>query len=252
MSEIDAKIDQLYQRPLGEFVAARNALAKGLQKADAERVRRLPKPAAGAWLINQLYWRGRSAYDRLCEAGARLRAAQVATLEGRPADLCKATDLHHKAIADAVQVTKRIAAAAKVAVSPESLARTLDALSLATGPQEAPGRLVEAPEPAGFEVLAGVRPRPTPVVAEESAARTPRDGSGEENNQRRVAAAALQEAETLGKQLAQRMADAQRRESLAREGWERAKQEVDDVKAELDRATAAIASARQRLEKGLR
>ena len=38
MSALDAKIDDLYQLPLGEFTGARNALAKSLSGDEAKRV----------------------------------------------------------------------------------------------------------------------------------------------------------------------------------------------------------------------
>src|SRR4051812_50221970 len=51
-------LDELYHRPLEEFTAARNELAKELRsdgKAEpADWVKGLPKPSRAAWLVNQL------------------------------------------------------------------------------------------------------------------------------------------------------------------------------------------------------
>ena len=83
MSALDAKIDDLYRQPLGEFTGARNALAKTLTGDEAKRVKALAKPTVVPWAVNQVYWRARAAYDRLMKSGERLRKAQIAALEGR-------------------------------------------------------------------------------------------------------------------------------------------------------------------------
>ena len=80
-SALDERIDELYQRPLAEFTASRNALAKTLTGADAQRVKRLAKPTLIPWTINQVYWTARSVYDHLLDAGAEVRRAQIAALE---------------------------------------------------------------------------------------------------------------------------------------------------------------------------
>ena len=54
MAPLDSEIDALYQKPLDEFTAARNTLAKTLAGADAARVRKLPKPTVVPWTVNQL------------------------------------------------------------------------------------------------------------------------------------------------------------------------------------------------------
>ena len=66
--------DELYQQPLGEFIAARNALAKTLAGAEAAHVHALGKPTVVPWAVNLLYWRARATFDRLRTAGERLRA----------------------------------------------------------------------------------------------------------------------------------------------------------------------------------
>ena len=83
MSSVDAEIDNLYKAPLQEFVQLRAALAKRLTGADAQRVKALPKPTLVPWAVNQLYWWARPGDDRLTKSGAKLRAVQIAGLEGR-------------------------------------------------------------------------------------------------------------------------------------------------------------------------
>lgn len=156
MSALDAKIDDLYRLPLSEFTGARNALAKSLTGAEAKRVKALPKPTVVPWAVNQVYWRARATYDRLMKSGEKLRAAQIAALEGRNADVRAAGDAHRRAISEAVAEAERLAAAAGTKPGIDALARTFESLSLVSSPPEAPGRLTEALQPAGFEALAGL------------------------------------------------------------------------------------------------
>ena len=158
MSALDAKIDELYRLPLSEFTGARNALAKSLAGDDATRVRKLEKPTVVPWAVNQVYWRARSTYDRLMKIGEKLRAAQIAALEGRSADVRAASEAHRRAIADAVTEAERLSADSGAKPGTDALARTFETLSLATSAPEAPGRLTDALQPAGFEALLGITP----------------------------------------------------------------------------------------------
>ena len=71
-SSPDDLIDQLYQLPLKEFTAARNALAKS--GADAS-IKKLEKPTLAAWAVNQLYWRERKVYDEVIKTSTQVRTA---------------------------------------------------------------------------------------------------------------------------------------------------------------------------------
>ena len=140
-SALDERIDELYQRPLAEFTASRNALAKTLTGADAQRVKRLAKPTLIPWTINQVYWTARSVYDRLLDAGAEVRRAQIAALEkpGTTAarmqksrdQVREAADAHQKAVADAVHQALRAAARFDAHPPVDVLTRMLESLSLA-------------------------------------------------------------------------------------------------------------------------
>jgi hypothetical protein len=152
---LESRIDALYSSALSGFVEARTALARTLTGADAQRVRKLPKPTVVPWAVNQVYWRARPVWNALIKSGERLHDAQVAALEGRAADLRAATEAHRRAIAEAVKKAEHIASEEGVRPATDALARTLEALSLKHG-VEAPGRLTTALEPAGFEALAGV------------------------------------------------------------------------------------------------
>jgi hypothetical protein len=169
---LDASIDNLYREALGDFVAARTALAKTLTGPDAQRVRKLTKPTVVPWAVNQVYWRDRRSWDQLMKAGDDLRKAQVAALEGRKADIRAATDAHRQAVADAVRKAERIAAVDDLHPAADALMRTFEALSLKRDVDEAPGRLTKPLLPSGFEALAGVNvaAKAPPVEKKPSAA----------------------------------------------------------------------------------
>ena len=156
---LDRQIDDLYQLPLGEFTGARNALAKTLGGADASHVKRLEKPTVVPWAVNQLYWRDRAAWDRLMKSGAALRTAQIAALEGKKADVRKASEAHRKSLAEAVERATQLAAEHDAKPGPNPLARMLEALSISAAPLPHPGRLTDVVQPAGFEALTGVTPK---------------------------------------------------------------------------------------------
>ena len=78
----DDEIAALYQLPLGEFTAARNALAKKLGPAAGD-VRTLEKPNVAAWAVNQLYWQRRPAYDALIRAAQAMRTAHTNAFRSR-------------------------------------------------------------------------------------------------------------------------------------------------------------------------
>src|SRR5215472_18741963 len=97
LADFSGEIDNLYQLPLSDFIAARNALAarvRGEQGAEAAAaIKSLQKPSIPAWVVNQLYWRDRREFERLTQAGDRLRAAQQHRLAGHgdPDDMREAS-----------------------------------------------------------------------------------------------------------------------------------------------------------------
>src|SRR4051812_46451881 len=98
------EIDHLFQVPLGEFTAARNALAARLKKnghaEEAAQVKALQKPPISAWTVNQLFATHRLAFNRLLDAGAKFRTAQAAQLSGRSSDLRGPLEARREALAD--------------------------------------------------------------------------------------------------------------------------------------------------------
>ena len=161
-------IDGLFQLPLAEFTAARNALAGKLKKAgkdeEAERVKALPKPPLPAWVVNQLYWRHRKAFDRLIDAGERFRKAQGAQLSGKNADLRGPLDARREALSELTRLAAGVLRPAGHNPTPDLMRRvttTLEALATYGSHPGAPpaGRLTDDIDPPGFEALAALVPQ---------------------------------------------------------------------------------------------
>jgi hypothetical protein len=239
MASFEAQIDELYKAPLQQFVQLRAALAKTLTGEDARRVKALVKPTLVPWAVNQLYWRARPVYDRLSSSGARLRAVQIAGLEGRSADVHRASETHRQALTEAVNQATSLASRAGARPDPDALTQTLEALSLSSN-VDAPGRLTKPLQPAGFEALAGVAVSTSPAAAQApgvgSVKRPQSSGPTAEERRRsrlqeaaeRRHAAALRDAEANLKK-------AQAAEVRTRQAWERAREEVEEA----ERALAA-------------
>jgi hypothetical protein len=232
---LESSIDRLYQGPLDAFVAARTALAKTLAGADAQRVKRLEKPTAVPWAVNQLYWHARPVYDRLIKAGGALRTAQIAALGGRSTDVRGAADAHRKAIAAAVAEAVQLAAAGGVQPNPDALSQTFEVLSLAATPAGAAGRMIKPLRPSGFEALAGITVKAPAHARAQSDSATEKTTSAvksspprlvedarerqrKEAAEERIKAAAIKKAEEVFER-------AEAAEANARAEWERRKRE---------------------------
>jgi len=189
MPALETQIDDLYRQPLNAFVAARTALAKSLAGPEAQRVRSLVKPTVVPWSVNQVYWHARPLFDSAMTTGAQVRKAQVAALEGHKTDVRAASEKHRYAVAAAVTEAVRLASAAGLKPSADALMRTFEALSLATTPAEAPGRLTQPLQPSGFEALGGLKLKPiaTPTAAQTAVAK--RTAKKEEEARKKAEAA---------------------------------------------------------------
>lgn len=238
---LDSEIDALYQLPLDEFTAARNALARSLNGEESRGVKKLQKPTIVPWTVNQLFWRARKTYDRLVKSGATLRAAQLAALEGRKADVARRSDEHREAIAEAVEEAIRIAAGASASPSSDQLARMLESLSLASRPPEHPGRFTELVEPAGFEALAGLGPAVRATAS-------PSKPTQAEEKRAREAAARREQAKAAVKAAEEELARARERETFARADLERAESSFERAREARRKAEEELAAARRSLK----
>ena len=86
MAELDEVADDLYARPPGEFVAARDAAVKAARasgsKELAKQVAALRRPTVSAWLVNLLVRADLDLPEQLLSLGEGLRAAER-SLDGR-------------------------------------------------------------------------------------------------------------------------------------------------------------------------
>src|SRR4030081_3035584 len=114
--------------------------------------------------------------------------------------------------------------------------RTFEALSLASGSSEPPGRLTKPLQPAGFEALAGVTPLPREGVTREARGAAPsergiriepdRDPSKPDPRKERAAAEAARRHAAALKQAEAELARAEAAEQKARKSWDAAHDEL--------------------------
>jgi hypothetical protein len=147
-------LDALFQTPLAEFTAAKNALAKSAG-TEGDAIRRTEKPSAAAWAVNQVYWRHRRVYDKLVRASSRVRAAHALILKGQRVDLSPLELAHRAAVKEAgARAHETLVAAGDAATTAtmKAVEDTLQALPV-DGP---PGRLTRPLGPVGFDALGGL------------------------------------------------------------------------------------------------
>lgn len=267
-NDLDQQIDQLYQLPLDEFTAARNALAKTAGDRAAE-VKKLEKPNLAAWTVNQLYWRDRKTYDAVIKAAEKMRAAYKQMLAGKSVDVRGAEEIHQDALRDAKQSARQLLEAGGHP-NPDAVmmpvAETLDALP----GEEPPGRLTKPLRRMGFDVLEGLpisakagpaKPKAKPAAPSRAAPLTAREKRANEAEERELAMARerLRFAESAEREAEAALDRAKRtlertertRERLERELEEavEAEQSVGREVAAAEKALEKAASERERLQR---
>jgi hypothetical protein len=232
---LDDRIDQLYQLPLDEFTAARNALAKEAGPRAAE-VKKLEKPNLAAWTVNQLYWHERKLYDEVVKAAERMRAVYKQMLAGKSADVRGAEGIHQEALKEAKQAARRLLEEGGHP-NPDTVmmpvAETLDALP----GEEPPGRLTKPLRRMGFNVLEGVPISAKAGPARPRAQKTTQPAKEQTSKERRASEAEQRETAMTRERL--RFAEAAEREG----------------QGSLERATRAVeraARTRERIERELK
>jgi hypothetical protein len=151
----DRQLDELYGAPLSAFTQVRDRLAKQLgeagRQAEAADLRRLRKPSAALWTVNQLARRDPASMGRFIEAVNRLKRAHTkGSIEDQRAAL---SELLNRALG--------------LGASPATMQRisnTLLGAAADRGLQDdlRRGRLDAEQSAPGFEVLAGAPLRPVP------------------------------------------------------------------------------------------
>jgi hypothetical protein len=145
----DDALQELYQAPLTQFVAERKRLAGELKSSDAAGAKRLlerKRPTVSAWVVNQLYWHARDAFDEMLATAEQLRKGHL-----------KASASHREAIA---KLRKRAAAIledsghAATEATLRRVTTTLSALAATGGfAPDPPGALASDRDPPGFEAV---------------------------------------------------------------------------------------------------
>jgi hypothetical protein len=255
--ELDSEIDRLYGVPLDEFVRDRDELAKRLRREGereaAERVKRLRKPSAGAWALNQAVRRRRKETDALLAAGERLRAAHEALLAGGdPAALREAMQEEKKlgsALADCAEAIASETGKSGPALR-ERVRSTLHAATVDEEAREelARGRFVREREAVGlgpFGAASGVAPPRNGTKRAKAAdkrGRTTDTGKrGRAADDRDRSAAAREEA--AARERSERLAAAERELSDARAALEDSEASHSDAAADLQAAREAVGVA---------
>lgn len=264
--------DRLYALPLGEFTAARNALAKESGK-DAPTIRALAKPSVPAWAVNQLYWHHRDVYNRLITAAEKTRTANKQLLAGKKADVAATEKAHQAAIKAAMDTVREILAeSGEDGASPSTA--TLNAVSdtlNALPSHEPPGRLTKPLKLIGFEAFAGfgglpsagptlVEPPKKPVQAHakpakhdenvEAARKRAEERAAQEREQRLRREKAKLERELTAAKKKERDAHAEREKS--RRALEKADQEKERLRFALSAATKEVDRLRDEVERAER
>lgn len=162
-AQLETELDQLYQLPPGDFITARDALAKRLRADDrrdlAEAVKKHRKPTAAVWLVNRLAREREVDVQRLLRVGEALAASQEALAGGGQADeFLEARREEERALSRLVSGAREIADRERIGEA--AIPRATETLRAASLTEEGRqllkrGRLTEELEPQGFEALAG-------------------------------------------------------------------------------------------------
>ena len=271
---LETEIDRLYQLPLDEFTAARNDLARTAGD-EAAQVRKLAKPPIAAWAVNQLYWKQRDIYDALIEASTAVRKTHKAILGGHRADLRETSKEHDEALEAALKAALTILQSAGHPVTDSTRQAILNTLR-ALPTDATAGRLTEALQPGGFEMLQGlsiaggggvIRPKPvakpaTPARAEPSRKRQTDESRAEAAKteaQRAESARALREAEQNARReefeamrTTREAERATRQRDKAREALETAQQALEDAESSAEEAVRQRDAAARRAKEAER
>src|SRR6478672_150067 len=99
-ADFEDDLDRLYQLPLSEFTPARDELVKRAreqgERERAEEIKKLRKPTAAVWLVNQLARERQLDVQRLLKAGESLTKSQAKVAAGKSSPFPAARrDEHH-------------------------------------------------------------------------------------------------------------------------------------------------------------
>ena len=165
-ADFEGDLDRLYQVPLSEFTSARDELTQQL-RAQGERekaleIKKLRKPTAGVWVVNQLVRERPLDVQRLLKAGESLTKSQAKAAAGTPQTFPEARRDEQHALEQLAEGAREIAE--RAGIGSPALGKAMETLRAASLTAEGRellrrGRLTEELEPPGFEALAGLEGR---------------------------------------------------------------------------------------------
>jgi hypothetical protein len=143
-------VESLFQAPHEQFVAERKRLAGELKaagdKVGAGKLAKLARPPISAWVVDQLWWRARGAFEALFATAEQLR-------RGEPGGAVAHRDAIAGLRAHAAQLLDEAGHAASEATL-RRVTQTLSALAAAGGwAPDPPGALSADRDPPGFEAI---------------------------------------------------------------------------------------------------
>ena len=242
-AKLEQELDRLYQLPLSEFTAARDELAKRLRsegEADrADEVKKLRKPTAPVWLVNQLARERELDVQRLLKAGESLTSSATNRSAGESSEkFLEARRDEHAALERLAKAARELAIREGVGAS--SVAKATETLRAAALSPEGRnllkrGRLSEELQPPGFEALTGlpgVAARSSPVKAKAPA----RDERAEKRRLAKEARRQVQQLRARERDLSSAARSAEREAERAEAEASKARRRADDAH---DQARAA-------------
>lgn len=240
-------LQELSQVPLSQFVAERKRLADELKaKGDAVGAKRLlarKRPPVSAWVVNQLYWHARDAFDEMLATAEQLRKGHL-----------KASTAHREAMA---KLRKRAAAILEDsghAATEATLRRVMTTLAAlaATGnfDPDPPGALAADRDPPGFEAI-GIPTAPSDEDEGEEEAPAPKHDGKDDLAKARAAHKKKQEDDAEERRRAEiaekrRAEEERKRKAAARHRLEAA---LRTAKGDLDARERAVKQLEKQLDK---
>jgi hypothetical protein len=247
--------DALYGLPLERFVPERDALAKRLRSEGdnegAARVKGLRRPTVAAWAVNQAIRTQVKDAGELDAAGAALREAQTALLEGkgRAADLRTATERERAAVDRLVHAARGLLSGSGRPMTEAVLQDVTETLHAVAGDDETrstvlAGRLDRERRPAGLggELAAFAAIPDTPTRPPKAKATAPTKAAAPTDHARREQ---LREARAEARKASEAAKDAEREHAASQVRLRAADDVFREAKADLDAATGAERDARK-------
>jgi hypothetical protein len=247
LATVEREIDGLFDLPLDEFTAARNALAKRLkQDGDgdaAEQVRALPKPSVAAWAVNQLSRHEPEAVRSLLNVASRLRSAQERSFKGeRAADELRAAQAEEREIirklARSAEGVLKDAGRPASGTTLERVSTLLRAAAVSDASSLREGRLTGDVEASGFDAFAGLA---VPTKGRGRRAAPDGDDLAERRRQKRELEQRRKKLERRVRELEAKADAAEREAERARKAAEDAETEATELRGEAEAAASELA-----------